>query len=276
MGGRRLAVHVLDTRIEIVLHGRDTDELFARAEEAWSLALAPTTDVDAVVVAELLPEGGQRHHRTVGWEPKPGKPWAFAEPDPGRLLMLLTQYVTSAAIKEQSGRLLMLHAAGLAHPQTGKASIWVAPGNMGKSTLVRTLGPSFSYLTDETIAIRRDGTIAPYAKPVSTRVEEAAGVKEERAPGPLGLSLPAVAARPAGLVFLDRVAAHEGPAQIAELDTLSAVEAAVPESSAFMVTDKPLQWLAHILELTGGARRVRYSEASDLLPLAREIMEEVP
>ncbi|UJH70239.1 hypothetical protein [Ornithinimicrobium sp. INDO-MA30-4] len=57
MGGRRLAVHVLDTRIEIVLHGRDTDELFARAEEAWSLALAPTTDVDAVVVAELLPEG---------------------------------------------------------------------------------------------------------------------------------------------------------------------------------------------------------------------------
>ncbi len=270
---RRVPLGVLDTSVDVVVCGPQdrarTLEGLVRA--AWHLAIRdPSPEPAAVEIeVELLPNR----------EPRPaGLAYDRAatqvrDADPARLMMRLTHAVTSAAITAQTGTLLMLHAAGLAHRDTGAASVWVAPGNTGKSTLCRTLGPDYSYLSDETVGIRRDGSVAPYPKPVSVRVPDST-VKDERAPGECGLALPAVPARVTGIVLLHRDAAHHGRPEVLRLDTLDAVQAVTPESSAFMATDRPLTWLAGLLESTGGARQVRYAEVQDLRPLAAQIMGE--
>jgi hypothetical protein len=270
---RRVPLGVLDTAVDVVVRGPEdvAQTLEGMVRAAWHLALRePVRERGAVEIeVELLPEGPSG----------PASPaydraaTQVRDADPARLMMRLTHAVTSAAITAQTGTLLMLHAAGLAHRDTGAASVWVAPGNTGKSTLCRTLGPHYSYLSDETVGIRRDGTVAPYAKPVSVRVPGTM-VKQERAPGDCGLGLPGGPARVAGVVLLHRDAAHQGGPEVTPLATLDAVQAITPESSAFMATDRPLTWLAGLLESTGGARQVTYAEVQELRPLAVEIMGE--
>ena len=192
--------------------------------------------------------------------------------DERRLLQRLTQSVTHALIEARTGDLLMLHAAAVADPTTGASAVFVAPGNTGKTTLCRTLAPGRGYLTDETVGIRRDGGIDAYPKPLSLRREDWLGVKDETAPADVGLAAATAAPWVAGLVLLQRDAAHEGPPEVEELDLLDAVLALTPESSGFMGTDGPLRWVAEVLDRTGPARRLRYAEVSDLEPLTAEIL----
>lgn len=271
---RRVPLGVLDTAVDVVVCGSQdrAQALEGMVRAAWHLALRTDPDAGPAAVeieVELLSDrapapAGLGYDRAA---------MQVSDADPARLMMRLTHAVTSAVITAQTGTLLMLHAAGLAHRRTGAASVWVAPGNTGKSTLCRTLGPHYAYLSDETVGIRRDGTVAAYAKPVSVRVPGSM-VKDERAPGDCGLALPGSPARVAGVVLLHRDAAHEGGPEVVGLDTLDAVQAVTPESSAFMATDRPLTWLAGLLESTGGARQVTYAEVQDLGPLAAEIMGE--
>lgn len=203
-------------------------------------------------------------------------PWSRGERDvrdhdPRRLLQRLTQAVTHEVIAARTGELLMLHAAALAHPKTGATAVFVAPGNTGKTTLCRTLGPSRSYVTDETVGVRRDGTVVAYPKPLSVRRPDWVGIKDETAPGDVGLTRPRVQPWLAGIVLLRRDPDEVGDPVVEELPLLDAVLALTPESSGFMRTEAPLQWLARTLERTGGARRVTYAEVADLEPLAAEL-----
>ncbi|MGL1701453.1 hypothetical protein ACSTH3_00245, partial [Vibrio parahaemolyticus] len=43
----------------------------------------------------------------------------------------------------------------------------VGPSGAGKTTAVRVLGGHFAYVSDETIGIARDLTVADYRKPLS-------------------------------------------------------------------------------------------------------------
>ncbi|MDO5739003.1 MAG: hypothetical protein Q4P07_02525 [Ornithinimicrobium sp.] len=260
-------LHVLDTDVDLHVTGHDAAGTAAAIAQRWHLALREGEGslTATVVEAALLPPDRDE-----------AAPWTREETvvhhsDLPRLLQLLTQSVTYAVIGARSGELLMLHAAALAHPVTGAAAGFVAPGNTGKTTLCRTLGPELSYLTDETLGIRRDGTIAAYLKPLSTRRTDWLGVKDEQAPGALRLQAPPAPPWIAGLVILERDPEHAGEPLVEELDTLDAVIALTPESSAFMKTERPLQWLADVLERTGGARRATYGEVAQLRPLAHEI-----
>lgn len=192
--------------------------------------------------------------------------------DQRRLLQRLTQAVTHAVIGARVGELLLLHAAALCDPRSGATAVFVAPGNTGKTTLAKTLGPGRGYVTDETVGIRRDGRIEPYPKPLSLRRPDWAGIKDEAAPGELGLTAPTALPWVAGLVLLQRDADHLGAPVVTELDLLDAVLALTPESSGFMSTERPLQWVAEVLERTGGARRVRYAEVATVEPLVHEIL----
>lgn len=281
-------LHVLGTDVDVQVSGHEPGRLAEVLRERWHLALrdgttvadptpvadprtgadsAPTTDGAAPLVVEAgltPPEGGA------------ATPWSRQEStvhdrDLPRLLQRLTQSITHAVITARTGELLMLHAAGLADPDTGATAAFVGPGNTGKTTLCRTLGPARAYVTDETVGVRRDGTIAPYLKPLSTRRPDWAGTKDEQAPGDAGLTAPRVTPWLAGIVLLRRDTEHPGPPRVEELDVLDAVLELTPESSGFMRTEGPLRWLADVLERTGGARRVVYAEAGDLEPLAAEI-----
>lgn len=268
-------LHVLGTDVDIHVEGEleKAGRLATTVRDRWHLALrdddralraddlAPAAPPAIVTVALGSVEDEQVRGDSV-----------VHDTDERRLLQRLTQSVTFAAIRARSGELLMLHAAALADPATGATVGFVAPGNTGKTTLCRTLGPSRAYVTDETLGVRRDGTITPYLKPLSTRRPDWMGVKDEQAPGSLGLRPPQVTPWLAGLVLLRRDPEHLGPPEVEAFGLLDAVMALVPESSAFMSTDRPLQWLADVLDRTGGARRVRYAEVQDLEPLASEML----
>lgn len=267
-------LHVLGTDVDLRVTGEDPGALVRTLRERWHLALRPGAGDRAVaagpssgplvVEVGLLPPHG------------PVPPWTRGETrvhdvDLPRLLQRLTQSVTHAAITARTGDLLMLHAAALAHPGTGATAAFVAPGNTGKTTLCRALGPGRAYVSDETVGIRRDGTIVPYLKPLSTRREDWVGTKDEQPPGGAGLSAPTTTPWVAGVVVLSRQPGHVGAPVVEELDVLDAVQALTPETSGFMRTDGPLRWLADVLERTGGARRAVYAEAASLEPLAAEI-----
>lgn len=255
-------LHVLDTDVDIVVSGPGADDFAGTVAERWHLAVQDQGGAEPVVVeVELLAEDAERPRTADG---------VLRGSDERALLQRLTQQVTRAVIGARTGDLLMLHAGALAHPVTGDAVVFVAPGGTGKSTTCRVQGPGRAYLTDETVGIRRDGTIAPYLKPVSTRRPDWSGVKDEVAPSTLGLRGPDVPTRPAGVVLLRREDGRETP-EVTRLETLEALTDIAPETSGFMDTDRPLTWLADLLESTGGARRVTYGSAEQLEPLVDEI-----
>lgn len=177
-------------------------------------------------------------------------------------LTTLTQNVTRAAIGEQTGRLLMLHAGALSNLETGATVAYVAPGGTGKTTITRTLGRGRGYVTDETVAVTRAGTIEPYPKPLSVR--RVGGGKDEVPPRELGLR--PVESRPwlAGLLVLRRDPHHAGDPAVHEISLLDAIAALSPETSAMAALPDPLRACAEVIERAGGLVRVTYREAAHL------------
>ncbi|WP_256842593.1 hypothetical protein [Ornithinimicrobium cryptoxanthini] len=275
-------LHVLDTDVDILVSGGLKAEEFAQTvAERWHLAVAELAGRVGGARVDDVREGGARESAgapvTVEVELLEEMPreslsdGVLRGTDERMLLQRLTQQVTRAVIAERTGDLLMLHAGALSHRDTGAAAIFIAPGGTGKSTACRVLGPERAYLSDETVGIRRDGTIAPYLKPISTRRADWSGIKDEVAPSALELVAPPVPAWVAGVLVLRREPERQEPPEITTLQTLEALTEIAPETSGFMATERPLTWLAQVLESTGGVRRVTYGAAEDLRPLVDEI-----
>jgi hypothetical protein len=191
-------------------------------------------------------------------------------------LQMLTQDVTTAAIKSRAGSVLLFHAGGLSNLETGASVVFVAPGGTGKTTLVRTLGPGRGYISDETIAVGADGRITPYAKPLSVRRAEAPHIKDEIPPGELGLALPAADPWLASIVVLRRDREPGTPAEVEVVDLLDALVLLAPETSSLAEVEAPLRTLADLVERSGGLHLVHYSDAVDLEPLVGELLGRQP
>lgn len=190
------------------------------------------------------------------------------------LLQVLTQRITLAAIDAQAGRFLMLHAACVAAPSSGAAVAVVAPGGTGKTTFVRTHAVGRWYVTDETTVVGADGTVVPYPKPLSVRRTPDSLLKDETAPGELGLCPPQGPVRLVALGLLDRDEHHAGRPVVERLDTLDAVLALVPQTSHLPELERPLQRLAALCESLGGVHRVTYRDAADLADWVDELLGE--
>ena len=255
-------LHALDTDVDILVSGDGAAEFARTVAARWHLAVAELAAAGEVSVARAAPVTVEVELAPTPADSRPDG--VLRGTDQRQLLQRLTQQVTRAVIGARTGDLLMLHAGALAHRETGAAIVFVAPGGTGKSTMCRVQGPGRAYLTDETVGIRRDGTIAPYLKPISTRRPDWSGVKDEVAPGELELQAPSVPARLAGIVLLRREEGRAEPPELRPLATLEALTEIAPETSGFSDTDRPLTWLAELLEGTGGARRVTYGTADQL------------
>lgn len=254
-GPLRLQVSGIGAAVGLTLDGAGAPGLLDRLAHAWSRCLEQVSSPapSAQLLVTLDPH-----------EPLVTGNGRLGGTDPDTVMVLTTQAITRALIESQAGRLLMLHAGAVAHPETGRTVVLVAPGGTGKTTLVRTLAGRYGYLTDETVAIDADHRVLPYPKPLSVRRRKAP--KQELSPDELGL-LPAPAEPTVvRLCLLDRDDRHAGAPEIVPLDLLDAITELTPQTSSLYVLPEGLRTLARLIETTGPVLRLRYTEADDLLP----------
>lgn len=257
---RSIVVEGLDTTCKITVlpgeRGPEIDnEIFDRLAAAWSRARVED-DVAAPQEVQLSLVGS----------PRPDKEIVTGS-SIDALLSSTTQAVTRKLIGEGIGRLLMLHAGSLAHPETGDAIAFVAAGGTGKTTLANRLGQRYSYLTDETCGIDEDLVIHPYMKPLSIRGE--GPHKIETSPGSLGLLTPTVTPHLVSIVILDRQEQHDG-LTITELPLLEAIEELAPQTSSMHRLPDPLHLVARIIDQVDGIQKLTYSENEVLTQLFEE------
>lgn len=230
--------------VTVTIEADDTSTA-AALRQAWSACLAPPGSVPRVSVR--------------------GRGVTLAE-----TLETATQQVTVAAVGERAGELLMLHACALADEATRRSVVLVGPSGVGKSTLSRTLGGRFTYLSDETAAVDEAGRVLAYAKPLSLRdPDEPPGPgKRQRAPGELGLRAGQGWYDVAAVVLLSRTASPEPV--VTDVRTVPAVALLAEHTSYLASLERPLTRLADLLHRAGGLRLVEYAEAADLAPLMQE------
>jgi hypothetical protein len=200
-------------------------------------------------------------------DPAVVRPWQLTD-----LLQQLTSDITTAGISARAGSLLMLHACALAEPDTGAAAVLVGPSGVGKTTVARTLGTSWSYLTDEAAGILPDKTLLPYPKPLSVLNAEETSVKEQIAPARLGLLPPPEHCHLAAVVRLERSQGAPVVPQVEQVGTVRALADLGEQTSYLSKMERPLHVIADVLEHCGGLLRVTYREAEHLRPLMTELL----
>ncbi|WP_344292794.1 ABC transporter ATP-binding protein [Agromyces neolithicus] len=191
---------------------------------------------------------------------------------PEGLAQRITSEITIRAIGGLRGEALMLHASAVALDD-GRVVGFVGPSGRGKTTAVQALGRAYGYVTDETLAVRVDGSVVAYPKPLSIRKRP--GVKATEPASTLGLrTAPTHDLRLAALVLLDRRPGVDDPF-VESVPIIEALSALAPQTSHLSALEHPLRTLLDTILTTGGVRRVVYAEASSLPSLIDDVLRTI-
>lgn len=180
----------------------------------------------------------------------------------------LASRITFTAATRLRGDAIMLHAAGVALPD-GRVIGLVGPSGRGKTTASRAFSGALDYVTDETLAVRLDGSVVAYPKPLSLGVRPAP--KRPAAATALGLRAAAGDLQLAALVLLDRRPNVEKP-YLQAVPLAEAITELVQQASYLKELDQPLLAVARTILATGGVRRVVYAEAESLPQMVEELL----
>ncbi|MBO1753683.1 hypothetical protein [Allobranchiibius sp. CTAmp26] len=186
--------------------------------------------------------------------------------------------VTLRLIQLCAGRLMMLHAAGVADPGTGAVIALVAESGTGKTTAAQRLCTTgFGYVTDETVAVREDGQVLPFPKPLSVIIE---GEDHKQQHGPDELGLLAAPEHPDlrlhRIVLLERDGAPGDPPRVEQLALLDAILALIPQLSFLTKMADPLLTLTRHVRSCGGIHRLRYTEIQECADTLRKLVADDP
>ncbi|AZZ49455.1 hypothetical protein SAMN06295924_101248 [Rathayibacter rathayi NCPPB 2980 = VKM Ac-1601] len=259
---RTLSVSVLETPFRVVFGGGVSDEDAARIADSWASCAAEPDDEARDVLAEVAATP------SASLDDSPRVSSATLE----QLEESLTSTLTVEAIGARRSDLLMLHACGIAD-DSGRVLAFVAASGTGKTTIARTLGLRFGYVTDETVAMTPDGRVLPYPKPLSVKPLTGSAPKAQLAPGSLSLRpVPEVPLRLAGVVLLER-RDGVGTPFLEDVDPMEAIEDLVPQTSYLSARPRPIADLVRTLTGLGGVRRLVYSEAGSVVPLVEEAFD---
>lgn len=258
-----MALELLGARVDVAVGGGGAAGLADAIATAWDRCLAGPGAPAAGTVVEVFVDGDEA---AVGRARDRGM---LADSDELRMMHWLSSKLTVAAISAHFGELWMLHACAVAEPTTGATAVLVAASGTGKTTAAVALGRHFGYVTDETAAIRLDGTLLPYPKPLSVLVD-GQGPKQQQSPSDLGLLAAPATPWLAAIALLDRNGS--GAPRVDAVRTVEALPALAEQTSALQRHGRPLHMVAEHLHRTGGLRRISYREAEDLVPVVAQMV----
>ena len=260
-------LRTLDVPVVVRCHGRHAELLRDAVADAWRDCGTGSAvgDPDAAVVDVVLDDD-----ETVVEEAR--LQGATGSTSLEHLLHDLSPVVTERAITRNAGRLLMLHAAGVADLSTGACVALVAPSGTGKTTATRILARELGYASDETVGIRDDLSVVAHPKPLSILTSADSALKVQTPASRLGLQPSPTGLRLAGVLVLRRD--PDGPeVEVAPVRTVLALAELAPQTSYLSRLPRPLHRLADTLVATGGLRVVSYREADSLRPVVRDLLD---
>jgi hypothetical protein len=259
-------VRALEVAIEVVCTGSGRADLARAVAQAWDWCPDDGRQQPQCRVTLLLDDDGDVIATRADGADVFGTDLAL-------VMDRLSPVITRLAVTERAGDLTMFHACALADPITGDTAVLFGPSGTGKTTLARTLGTDFVYLTDETAAVTREGLLVPYPKPLSILIGPSDRLKKQVSPGELGLQpIGSGAYRLRALVQLRRIPDHAGDATLEVLPTIEALPEMVTQTSYTRRMERPLHRLAALADSVGGVRRATYAEAAQLLPIVRALV----
>ena len=262
---RTVALKSVGADVALELGGSSAEALAAAVRDSWAWCLAPSgSTTDPVAGPSRLEAVLDDDPAVIAEAHRRG---AIAASDCDTVMHLLAPAITVAGIDQQAGQLLMLHAAAIADPTTGRAVVAVAASGGGKTTFVRTAGGDRVYLTDEAVALTDDHSIVPYPKPLSVHTA-GQNLKAHTRPDHFGLLRPTGDYTMAALWSLERSA---GPtrARLEPIPRLEAITTLAPQVSYLSSLPTPLHRVAAAVDAAGGMFRAVYHEAEDLEPMVR-------
>jgi hypothetical protein len=257
----------LGVPVVVRCHGQHAERLQCAVARAWRdcASTSAAGDPDAVAVDAVFDDDETvvQRARAQG---------AVASTSLAHLLHDLSPAVTERAITRNAGRLLMLHAAGIADRGSGACVALVAPSGTGKTTATQTLAGEFGYASDETVGIREDLGVVAHPKPLSILTSADSALKVQTPASELGLHPAPNGLHLAGVLLLRRD--PNGPeVEVTPVRTVLALAELAPQTSYLSRLPQPLHRLADALIATGGLRVVSYREADSLLPVVRELLD---
>ena len=264
---RHVAVTALGTEVHIEVGGGRADAFADDLPRAWSRCGARRAD-DA---------GDRRVRVVVDDDPAviddAAAHGAIAGPDAAVVGHQVALAVTLQAIEANEGALVMLRAAAVADPDTGRCVVLVGPAGSGRSTAARTLGRHFGYVTDDIVALTAALDVLPYPKPLASTDDPALGL---HSPDDLGLREAPGDLRPAAVLLLERHTEGFVPPVLTELPTAEAIAHLSGHASYLRSLDNPLHRLAALVEEVGAVHRVDYREADDLVAVTQQLLNHPP
>lgn len=178
---------------------------------------------------------------------------------------------TVTGIGIHRGARLMLHAAGVGDPLSGRVAALVAASGTGKTTAsARLSAAGLAYLTDEAVAIDEFFLALPYPKPLSVVVDPDRPLdKSQHGPDELGMDVLQGDAEIGAVVLLRRDPSRQAAPRLSEVDPLDAVLALIPQTSALPSLHRPLARVAALLRHVGGVQALDYRDIEDAAALLR-------
>ncbi|MFC6694901.1 ATP-binding protein [Nocardioides daphniae] len=246
----------------VVVHLRATGgraaELRADLVRAWERCLEETSEAPAATVEICLDDDPDLVVRARARG-------AVAGTDLFLVMDEVSSSLTQTTLEQVVGTRWLLHACALADTTTGRTVVLVAPSGTGKTTASRTLGQSLGYLTDETAVIALDGSIVPFAKPLSLLVD-GKRPKRQVSPAEAGLVVAPPDCTVVAVALLQRES-EPTEVRVEDVPMVEGLSILAEQTSSLHLLDRPLHTVANLLNERGGLRRLVYSEAVDLVPV---------
>lgn len=262
--------------VRVVIGGRGRDEFAERILTTWArcdiheiTGQVSDTAYDGALVRGVLDPDPAVHEIAWNQNALAGETLEIVE-------TLLTSAVTMTAITAARGELLMIHAAGLADPRTGRTAMLIGSSGAGKTTLCRTLGTQLAYVSDETIAFDSQDSIIGYPKPLALVPTGGHGAKTQHSPDALELVSAPSDLKLGAVVILSR--ADDGPnePEIRELPAAEALALVAENTSFLSELAQPLNHLARVVFSVGPVLEIRYREAETLAATLTELLTTPP